>query len=355
MYNPITEQLIRAIPLFDGVNVDRLPQRLSEIYAIIIGTKTYIESGELPFEKKEIEEARYFLNKIHQGLDTLFIQDCYKELQKEIAYVAATAYNMRCMLDNRYPIGYVELDSLSPGINATLLYIIADNMADAAEFASQIQKCDSIEGDLLEAIICLAKGNISFISEKEYKKPNIEDNIEDYARNLLLYQLLLGIQDIAFRLLGKEVKRKEDSFQLILELSKEKIDLSDRHFKNAQEDIFYGIWKLAKYLIIARERILAHAVINIDTPENINVDTWKTLLRIRANRNKPYLWNNHLNAIKKGALNCGTSFVCTFPTGAGKSTLAELKIAATIANDKEVFIWFPLMPLSHKLKGISTD
>ena len=52
MYNPVTEQLIRAIPLFDGIDIDRLPQRLSEIYAIIIGTKTYIESEKLQFEEK---------------------------------------------------------------------------------------------------------------------------------------------------------------------------------------------------------------------------------------------------------------------------------------------------------------
>lgn len=362
MYNPVTEQLIRAIPLFDGVDIERLPQRLSEIYAIIIGTKTYIESGKLQFEEKEIEDVRFFLNKIHYGLDSLLMQGCYEKQQKGIAYVAATAYSMRCMLDNRYPINYVGLDSLSPGINATLLYIIADSMADAAEFASQIQKCDGIEEDLLEAIICLAKGEVSFVSKKIYKIPNIEDNdIEDYARNLLLYQLLLGIQDIAFRLLGDEVKRNEDPFQLILELSKEKIDLSDGHFNNAQEDIFYGIWRLAKYLIIARERILTHAVINIDIPENINVNIWNTLLKIRVNRNKPYLWDNHLDAIKQGALNCGTSFVCTFPTGAGKSTLAELKIAATLANDKKVLYLVPTHTLESQVKrnlnklGISTS
>ena len=166
MYNPVTEQLIRAIPLFDGINISRLPQRLSEIYAIIVGTKTYIESGNLQFEEKEIEDIRFFLNKIHHGLDTLLIQGCYKKQQKEIAYVAATAYSMRCMLDNRYPNGYVGLDSLSPGINATLLYIIADSMSDAAEFVSQIQKCTGIEGDLLEAIKALAKGEVSFISKK---------------------------------------------------------------------------------------------------------------------------------------------------------------------------------------------
>lgn len=351
MYNPVTEQLIRAIPLFDGVDADRLPQRLSEIYAIIIGTRTYIESGKLQFEEKEIEDVRFFLNKIHNGLDSLLIQGCYKKQQKEIAYVAATTYSMRCMLDNKYPIGYVGLDSLSPGINATLLYIIADSMADAAEFVTQIQKCDGIEGDLLEAIIYLVKGKVTSIPRKKYNIPNIEDNdIENCTRNLLLYQLLLGIQDIAFLLLGDKVRQKEDPFQLILELSREKIYLPDEHFNNTQEDIFYGIWRLAKYLIIARERILTHAVINIDTPENINVDTWKALLRIRAKKNKPYLWDNHLNAINQGALNCGTSFVCTFPTGAGKSTLAELKIAATVANDKEVLYLVPTHALESQVK-----
>lgn len=173
--------------------------------------------------------------------------------------------------------------------------------------------------------------------------------------------MLLGIQDIAFRLLGDKVKPKKDLFHVILELSKEKIDLLDEYFDDAQEDIFYGIWRLTKYLIIARDRILTHAVINICIPGNKNDNTWTTLLRIRAQKNKPYLWDNHLAAIKRGALNYGTSFVCTFPTGAGKSTLAELKIAATVANDKDVLYLVPTHALESQVKrnlnelGIATS
>ena len=351
MYNSVTEQLIKAIPLFNGVNTERLPQILSEIYAIIIGARTQVETGCLQFQEKEIDEARFFLDKIHLGLDSLFIQDCYKDKQKEIAYVSATAYTMRCMLDNTYPTGYVGLDSLSPGINATLLYIIADSISDASEFITHIQKCDGIEGDLLEAIECLVKGNILFLSNREYKMPSIQEHdLETNTKNLIIYHLLLGIRDIALLLLGLEAEQSVDQFNLILKLSVENVYFSGKHLENFQEDIFYGIWRLSKYLIIAKEHLLSHAVINIENNNKSNRDVWKSFLKKRVEVNKPYLWNNHLNAINQGVLNNGISSVCTYLTGAGKSTLAELKIAAAIANGKEVIYLVPTHALEFQVK-----
>ena len=59
----------------------------------------------------------------------------------------------------------------------------------------------------------------------------------------------------------------------------------------------------------------------------------------RIAKKRPYLWTNHLAAIRAGYLQPGTSCAVGFPTGAGKSTTAQLKIhAALLRNLKVVFL-----------------
>lgn len=54
MYDPITEQLIRDIPKFEHIDVDRLPQFLSTVYAHVVSAKSQLEHGRL--ELFEIDE-----------------------------------------------------------------------------------------------------------------------------------------------------------------------------------------------------------------------------------------------------------------------------------------------------------
>jgi replicative superfamily II helicase len=60
---------------------------------------------------------------------------------------------------------------------------------------------------------------------------------------------------------------------------------------------------------------------------------------------RPYLWDNHADAVGKGYLTPGTSAVITFPTGAGKSTLSELKISSTLLTGRSVIFLAPTRAL----------
>lgn len=54
---------------------------------------------------------------------------------------------------------------------------------------------------------------------------------------------------------------------------------------------------------------------------------------------RPYLWRNHKDAVNQGYLNNGISSAIAFPTGAGKSTTAQLKIHSTLlSGHKAVFL-----------------
>ena len=81
-------------------------------------------------------------------------------------------------------------------------------------------------------------------------------------------------------------------------------------------------------------------------PGGADPERWGKWLRGEALR-WPYAWENHRRAIATGYLNRGQSLVMTSPTGSGKTTLAALKIAATITSGKTVLYLAP----THALVG----
>ena len=48
MFDPITEKLIKDIPRFDDIDVERLPQLLSNVYAHVISAKSQLSNEQLP-------------------------------------------------------------------------------------------------------------------------------------------------------------------------------------------------------------------------------------------------------------------------------------------------------------------
>ena len=73
----------------------------------------------------------------------------------------------------------------------------------------------------------------------------------------------------------------------------------------------------------------------------------------RMARSRPFLWRNHKEAIQQGYLEHGRSAAISFPTGGGKSTLAELKIAATLLRGDQVVFLAPTHALvSQTVKAL---
>lgn len=67
-------------------------------------------------------------------------------------------------------------------------------------------------------------------------------------------------------------------------------------------------------------------------------------------QSRRFLWRNHWAAIDRGLLNPGQSAAISFPTGAGKSTLAELKFATALLLGKQVVFLAP----THAFVGQTT-
>jgi hypothetical protein len=125
--------------------------------------------------------------------------------------------------------------------------------------------------------------------------------------------------------------------------------LDDSRMLQPPISTFAGPHHLATLLLAAGDILGASALSGVAPPPGVTEQAWRTLLDpIIVER--PFLWPNHLSALDKGFLNPGTSAVVSFPTGAGKSTLSELKTAAALALGGAVVYLAPTHALVAQMK-----
>ena len=103
---------------------------------------------------------------------------------------------------------------------------------------------------------------------------------------------------------------------------------------------FPGPFHLARLLEVASSALIEVAVINVDTPDGVPADRWHHSMA-RVAKKRTYIWSNPLAAIRAGYLEPGTSCAVGFPTGAGKSTTAQLKNHAALLRDLKVVFLTP--------------
>ncbi|MEC7817099.1 MAG: DEAD/DEAH box helicase [Pseudomonadota bacterium] len=108
--------------------------------------------------------------------------------------------------------------------------------------------------------------------------------------------------------------------------------------------VFPGPLHLAKLLLAVSGDLAEAGICRVRAPSGINAGKWWRIIR-RAARKRPYLWRNHRAALDKSFLFKGMSAVVSFPTGGGKSTLAEMKIAASLLGGGKVVVLAPTLAL----------
>jgi hypothetical protein len=106
---------------------------------------------------------------------------------------------------------------------------------------------------------------------------------------------------------------------------------------------------LARLLRHLADDLLSAGLLGIAPPGGADQQFWNRWVRHRA-KTKPVLWRNHRAALAEGILETGRSAVLVLPTGAGKTTLSELKIASTLARGKKVLFLVPTLALVDQLR-----
>lgn len=360
MFDPSTEELIRHAPTLEGLDNNQLSKEFTRIYTTIVAARMRLrdlasqadQAGESRAETLEdVTKEMKFLRELASTQEALISVSPSRDDRRSAAFVAGTAHYV--LLQAERIIGdklasRLDMDYVSPEVSATVLFMIAGASADAAEMAREIEEDLSHwnihRASLLAAIRRFARGDLGniqpqseFTSVDSNGRPSIERAID------ALYHLIYnGLATLAAEMLGDADASSERQFA-------QAEALCSRTAYSPFEGqpivrVFAGPRHLAVLLKILAGDLPQASVANLSPPNGSDSARWRRGVR-HISRRRPYLWPNHLDAIRSGYLDLGTSAAISFPTGAGKSTLSELKILATLSKQLDVVFLAPTLSL----------
>lgn len=363
MFDARTAALLRQAPGLPGLDAEDLPQALTRHYASLVtrrlrGENTTATPGEDPWPLDRIADVYELIAARIEGPSE----------RRAAAFVAGTAQQIiarRTAEENATVPEPVDRDSVDASLAAALLFLSAEQYADAHEAAGPIAfPRDGLPEarELGRHVRDLARGNLPAIlarrrDQLERDEPAEGERLESIALALLLSRLSLGIEHMAAFLLGTGDAAATD-LRTARGLFREVLELADRETRmrmfgerpvEAQFTTYYpGPAHLASLLLAVSDGIAEAALTRLPPPTGADQEFWTTWLSFRA-ETMPYIWRNHRRAIDKGFYETGTSAVIVLPTGAGKTTVSVLKIAGTLARGKKVVFLAPTHALVEQL------
>lgn len=344
MYDETTADLIRATPELPDLDRENLPDLLSRSYAEIVAARVRVRED----EDARLDEIIDFGIRLAQTNEALVAVTPHRDNRAAAAFVAATAYQL--VFQARQIAGegreHAELNQqgIAESVAAMLLFLIGNASADAIEVSKHVRLPSEpkIERELVLALRFLARGQIQrILDRREVSKRAISaDTDAEAAVSALYYTLLRAVRSLAESLLG--ASGADEAIGLCRQVQR----LSQ--FTTADVDgaglgpvsSFAGPFHLASLLLAVAGSLQGGAIVTVPSPSGTDPAKWQKALQDIA-RDRPYLWPNHLDAINRGLLNTGISAAVGFPTGAGKSTVSQLKIAAHLFGDRKVVFLAP--------------
>lgn len=386
MFDSETSELLSRAPHLHGLAGKDLGAELTRAYAWLAAFRLRT-SGEQQAEaareaiasggssgssewQREVSQLRRLCN-TYEAIALLRTDG--SEERTAAAFVAATANRLlhRAAMIGLFPTrpsGKITAQSIAPDISAMLLYFVAGYPSDAEEVAKTLTLPRGVEAarSLERALILFGRG--AFADVRSPRTPSTQgfaDALfpEDAATDALFERL----EGVVYRL-ARTVSGQSDEGTGSL---REELDaIEDLCVESASDDLqsvlstlrpreatasapsrtviscFAGPYHIARLLRAATDTLVGMSVANLPTPDGTPEQVWAAYRQSVAKR-RPFLWPNHRQAVDQGYLTGGVSSVITFPTGAGKSTLAELKIASALGAGKHVIYLAP----THALAG----
>lgn len=363
MFDPVTIELINSAPPLSSLDLEELPRRFTNAFAEIVAARVRLRG--LRDEEDRSEVLIKLLDQMRRLAATqeLLVATAPERSDRAAAaFVAGTAHQLCLMAEVVSESGEKRVPSIdairtSPEICSTLLFLIADSQSDAAELAKRLiveAEDRSAEAYLIRAIGDLAAGRLESIVEEggpDYGRPSDRSGT-GLAVDALLRRLHAGVIELSRELLSRPTKsaktrvvsRARKIFTEVIGLCIAPVDGVFDVDGVGAISVFPGPLHVAKLLFALSGDLGDASLCRVPTPPGIDEDQWWGVVR-RAASKRPYLWPNHRAALKKGYLTKGVSAAVSFPTGGGKSTLAELKIAASLLNGGKAVVLAPTLAL----------
>ncbi len=362
MFDPVTAAILRTAPALPELDPETLPETLTARYAQLVARRLRRAEGEEATEEDDawplarIADAYELVTSIHDDTD----------VRRAAAFVAGTAQQILAQesltTDEAGQLPILDRDRVAPALAASLLFLAAEQLADANEATQRIRissgQQDYVATLLAESTRDLAAGRLASILERADRRPEhfiARGGLEARGTAALFETLLVGVELFAAEVLGRAAPDKAagrfDSahvaFARVLELSNDTYQSSDPAV-GALLTSYPGPRHLAALLIAAYAATAQAATTKIEPPPGVDVEFWRSWLRHRA-ATAPFMWRNHREAVEKGFHLNGTSAVMVLPTGAGKTTVSCLKIASVLGSGKTVIFIAPTHALVEQL------
>lgn len=362
MFDSETVRIIQDAEPLEGLDLERLPEFLTEAYSKIVAARLgAVELGKGRRDEDWADNLKQLrrLADTYEGLSIFLPEE--NSHRASCAFVAGSAHHTLSqarLIEARLDGLDVEIPSLSlhgvgSEVAACLLFLLAGQQADASETTKLFKspEDESHEAELLRSLSALASGDgrrlqsILTGNSTDAQKGATPDYLRD-AAGVLWAELARAVRLIARTALGLEADEDpNDVIDAVLNTltSAQRTVVTDR-LNLVVRPSLAGPYHFAKLLREVSNNLLATAVVNMPLPTGVDPARWKSFLRHFASRH-PFLWRNHTSALHEGFLEPGSSSVLTFPTGAGKTTVTELRIAAELLRERKVVYLAPTRAL----------
>jgi len=363
MFDPVTARLLQTAPPLEGLNPDSLPAILTRQYAELVAQR--LRSADRPVAEETAESEAWPLSKIADAYEIVASIHGDPLVRRAAAFVAATANQILSRQLRASGVGeqlpLLDRDRVAPSIAAAILFLAAEQYADAHEAAASIDAAIDGQGYvptiLSEQLRDLARGDMRAILERgsRWRIPEIDSgSFEDRAVNALLESLTTGVEKLAAYLFAEpqpeaasgRFENPRAVFERVMNLSTRSAHVTELNGKLLTS--YPGPRHLAALLMATYDGISEAALTQIPPPTGADAVFWRRWLAHRAEI-APFVWPNHRIATAKGFHETGNSAVMVLPTGAGKTTVSGLKIAGVLARGRKVVFLAPTHALVDQL------
>ena len=360
MFDAITSNLLRSAPSLPELDSNQIPQLLTRHYADLVSARLRGVD-----EDVAAPEDRWSLDRIADAYEIIASIEERPELRRAAAFVAGTAQQIiarrRSATPKESPSPLLERDGIDASLAAALLFLAAEQYADANEAGLAIPTSLGfyeirILGDHIKDLV---RGRLDLILLRAARWRGTETRpsaLQNRALRALAVAVCEGIKLFAADLMSasipeatpKRFETAQAAFRKVIELSSNLEDNFTERLNGELTTTYAGPAHLASLLLSAADATEQAALTKLPLPGGADVNFWRKWLQFRA-KETPFVWSNHMEAIKKGFYETGKSAVLVLPTGAGKTTVSVLKIAGVLARGKKIVFLAPTHALVEQL------
>lgn len=355
MFDPSSRALLRQAPDLPGLDPDTLDELLTAAHIELATVRLFSREG----EDEAVSDVLDRVRRLASTFEAYVALNLRPEQTRAAAFVAASAHQILSRM--REPAldrpTLVSSDAIGSSISATLLFLIADRAADAAEASSQLRargESRAARRSLILNLRELAIGNLTALMERDLDKDDIApSDSREVATDLLLRECSHVVQGLGQQARGSAASDLDLNSRLarVIRLSEPSAAEIKFELSELVRHQFAGPHHLATLLSRLVGSMQDAMLIRLPTPSGAEAKAWSDWL-LSQTQSRPFLWVNHLKAVRTGYLNRGRSMVMTSPTGSGKTTLSVLKIAATLCAGESVVY---LAPTHALVDQVETD